>query len=738
MNTEQNSQAAILIEEVHYYDIELAELSTTVWREAKGSIRVKIPYNGAVFKEDASQLETFHVGNLLVTRPNGAEPKSETLPIDIEAGENWWEYIKSGKRTVCRAEYAVSPPEETLISVQGNVLDFIPFTESIFGNMAAFQNPLRLQLDLWLPDMASYRLEEGVAELEKMILQREHAQQIFMQHTGNFGQRLAQNLVALANSYGGTIFVGVDNQGKIVGLSDSDMNKIPGLLLEAVLKAVPPIRLLRAELHRMTNGRKVYVITVPLKSPEITHSLDGEVYQRQKKETVLMGSSAATPEVEEIALAGRSPDDLVEIDDNGRVHPRSSIDVAIFDGANGLRSLPIGRCVCAMINTGLQEANIVIHGISQPSQKDVESYLKDELEQIVPHVPPGIVGLAQRDDQTFALITVPIKRIPSALYKGEGFIWEKGQVQPSSRMRLLKRYIAQYNVSSGQKGLSDIWLKSASINWPIRPAEKPNGTRKQSSEYPAYDVQRHALTWNPSAFNKDDAFGYKAALNLPLTNVSLTVDEKGEISSQPPVISGQIEVNLDGAIASGLNVVAEKGSHLHTLPVIKRTRLNLSFTARLSEIFRHRRPQQSFLRFFLSDVLLDVDRARDVILVCADAGFRLYNTYADSIIPEVDVRGSERLENGHVLIKEALLKGIRNSRFHDIHLLLGLRCLPSRLTRELHYEDVHDVAQVKSFTLEVSVILEGKGEDVGQEISRLQMWLFELLRQRLQQSGARE
>ena len=753
MNADHNSQTAILIEEVHYYDIELAEISTTVWRKAEGSIQVRVPYDGAIFKEDASSQETFHIGNLLVTRPNGTEPESETLSVDIEAGENWWEYIKSGKRAVCHTDYAVSPPKETLISVQGDVLDFMSSADIIFSNVAAFQNPLHLQLDLWMPDMADYGPEEGVTKLEKMMLKREHAQQIFMEYTGNFGQQLAQNLVALSNSYGGTLFVGVDKKGKITGLSGSEIDKIPGLLLEAALKATPPIRLRRAELYQMTSGRWVYVITVPLKSPGIMHSLDGQVYQRQKKETVSVLSRTTTSEVEAATLAGKSLDDLVESDNEGRLQPRNNVDVGVLDGSTGLKSLPIGRYICAMINSGISEADIVICELPQVSQKDVESHLKNELKRIVPYVPPGVVELTKRDDQVVALIMVPIEHIPVALYQEEGYVLEKGQPQSFSRKRLLERYIAKYSDGLEQPGSGDIWLKSALIKWPIRPPEKMvllNDTKRPSFDNPVYDVQHHALTWKPSSFDKDDAFGYKATLNLPLTSVSLITNEKGEIINQPPIVTGQIEVTLDGIVASGLSIVTEsemvedteteKESFLHTLPIIKRTHLKLNFTARLGEIFRHRRPQQSLLHFFLSDTVLDVGRARDVVLACADAGFRLYITdpYTDSDIPEVSLRDSEPLENGRILIKEALIKGIRNSRFHDIHLLLGLWCLPSPLTRELHYEDVHDTARVKSFTLEVGVVLEGKGEDVGQEISRLQMWLFELLRQRLQQVGAED
>jgi hypothetical protein len=143
MKANKDPQAAILIEETYYYDVELAEISTTIWQEAEGLIRVQMPYDGSLLKEDASTQPVFHLGDLLVTRPPkrmqignqriarapGAESEPESLPVAIEAGPNWWHYIKSGKRAICQTEYVVPTPEEMLISIQGKILDFEPVDE---------------------------------------------------------------------------------------------------------------------------------------------------------------------------------------------------------------------------------------------------------------------------------------------------------------------------------------------------------------------------------------------------------------------------------------------------------------------------------------------------------------------------------------------------------------------------------------------------------------------------------
>jgi hypothetical protein len=292
---------------------------------------------------------------------------------------------------------------------------------------------------------------------------------------------------------------------------------------------------------------------------------------------------------------------------------------------------------------------------------------------------------------------------------------------------------------------SNIQLNKAVVSWPIRPAERA-AIRDQKSvvEKLAYAVQHQALVWNAQPFTKEiDTEGYKAILNLPLTNVALTFTGEEGVTHQSPIIKGELEIQLNGLIVSGIEVTpakqaddnkdAQNGNYLDGLPIEKRTILKLNFTARLSELFKHRRPQQSFFRFFLPDTLLDIERARDIVLACADTGFRLYAVQPDQTVPELQVDDYAHLENGRILIKRARIFGIRNNRYHDIQLILFLRCYATPITREKHYEDVHETTNEKSFSLEVTVLLRGKGEDVGQEMGHRQMQLFDLLRQRLQQ-----
>ncbi len=194
MSRNQNKQAAIFVEETHRFEVVLDSLSATQWSEGKGLIEVKLPYDGTLFKEDASGAETLALGDILVEMGDDHNGQPEKWPIRIHAGKNWPYYLKSAKRAVCRAEYELNPPRETLVSVVGEVKDAPSRAETRLGDASAFQNPLQLQLSLWLPDFYKTRIEDETEEINRLLLRREHTQQIFMQKSQmGFEQSLASH-----------------------------------------------------------------------------------------------------------------------------------------------------------------------------------------------------------------------------------------------------------------------------------------------------------------------------------------------------------------------------------------------------------------------------------------------------------------------------------------------------------------------------------------------------------------
>ncbi|MEM6647360.1 MAG: ATP-binding protein [Bacteroidota bacterium] len=74
-------------------------------------------------------------------------------------------------------------------------------------------------------------------------------------------ERIAKEVVALANTVGGTVFLGVDDDGTIVGLRDAEEEEYA--LKEALeIHCTPPVRL-RIERVSISRKRDVIVVYVP-------------------------------------------------------------------------------------------------------------------------------------------------------------------------------------------------------------------------------------------------------------------------------------------------------------------------------------------------------------------------------------------------------------------------------------------------------------------------------------------
>ena len=281
MNRDTKLQAAIYIDEEHDYDVDLGVVSVVTWREARGSVRVEIPYDGALFKEDITA-NSHPVGDLQITYAG----ESQTLPIALQAGAHWQRNLKSNKKHVVTAEYEISEPGDPLISIDGVVLDTLdediqPGSEGIFGDLEAYNNPLALRLSLWVPDLLAEARPSELYELEAMLLRGENTQLVFMPGPAalNFEQKLAENLAALTNTAGGVILLGVDRNGHVPGVQyDAETRRyLLTTMLRAALRSSPPVPI---SWIRHIPERKVVRIEVP-KTNLTVHRVNGIIYKRE-------------------------------------------------------------------------------------------------------------------------------------------------------------------------------------------------------------------------------------------------------------------------------------------------------------------------------------------------------------------------------------------------------------------------------------------------------------------------
>ncbi|MCA8830651.1 AlbA family DNA-binding domain-containing protein [Hymenobacter pini] len=130
-----------------------------------------------------------------------------------------------------------------------------------------------------------------MTELLELIRQGEGERLEFKQRTTH-PTRIARTLSSLANTHGGRVLVGVDDNGRVLGVRDVE-EELFQLRQAAQHYIDPPIRLRFQEVET-ENGRAVLIVTVPesTEKPHRAQVADGEwkAYVRVRDESVLASS----------------------------------------------------------------------------------------------------------------------------------------------------------------------------------------------------------------------------------------------------------------------------------------------------------------------------------------------------------------------------------------------------------------------------------------------------------------
>ncbi|SNC61810.1 Putative DNA-binding domain-containing protein [Hymenobacter gelipurpurascens] len=168
-----------------------------------------------------------------------------------------------------------------------------------------------------------------MTDLQELIRQGEGEQLEFKKRTTH-PHRISRTLSSLANTHGGRVLVGVDDDGRIVGVRDAEEEMYQ--LREAAAHYIdPPLTLRFREIEE--DGRMVVVVTVP-ESPVKPHRAqvatdDWRSYVRVRDESVqtsqltekVLERSDATPAFERIPLSKEE----VAVLDYLRQHPRITL-----------------------------------------------------------------------------------------------------------------------------------------------------------------------------------------------------------------------------------------------------------------------------------------------------------------------------------------------------------------------------------------------------------------------------
>jgi len=102
----------------------------------------------------------------------------------------------------------------------------------------------------------------NLSELKQIISRGEDSQHQFKEDIRN-GDSLAGELVALSNSRGGRIFIGVSNKGGLIGFLSSDVDRLNQLISNAASQHVRSPITVQTENVSLDSNRTVIVLTVP-------------------------------------------------------------------------------------------------------------------------------------------------------------------------------------------------------------------------------------------------------------------------------------------------------------------------------------------------------------------------------------------------------------------------------------------------------------------------------------------
>ena len=206
----------------------------------------------------------------------------------------------------------------------------------------------------------------SMTDLQELIRQGEGERLEFKKRTTH-PTRIARTLASLANTHGGRVLVGVDDDGRIVGVRDAE-EEIYQLREAATHYIDPPLTLRFREVEE--DGRVVVVVTVP-ESPDKPHRAqvapdDWRSYVRVRDESV------QTSQLTEKVLERTDTAPMFE-----RI-PLSKDELAVLEYLRNNPRITLGQYM-KLLNIGQRRAyrtliKLTLHGYIKHHDKEKEVY----------------------------------------------------------------------------------------------------------------------------------------------------------------------------------------------------------------------------------------------------------------------------------------------------------------------------------------------------------------------------
>ena len=115
-------------------------------------------------------------------------------------------------------------------------------------------------------------IKKIMASIEKLMKDLKQGENERIEFKKGFTKELLRDIVAFANTKGGTIYVGIDNKGTIIGVEESIKDKI----WQALQSIIPPVN---AKISSLYVGEKL-VVVIEVEKSRALHSIGGVVYIR--------------------------------------------------------------------------------------------------------------------------------------------------------------------------------------------------------------------------------------------------------------------------------------------------------------------------------------------------------------------------------------------------------------------------------------------------------------------------
>jgi hypothetical protein len=745
----------ISIKETYHYKAIVGINNSLDFDRAEGEITVEFLFDGRrngsfglearkdVKGRDLSEAaQKAQVGYLAILKGGRSDWKNlgyegQTIPLRIDIGE-LEKKLESSQKLTIKYIYQLDKPEGTFVHLgEVELRDQDPIEGKATTDFSRDMYPcpiFYMELVASLPDELVNAIDLSQDRLKQLLELQKSVEVAFL--AGNASpEEINKRLWDLAiDGLGGYLFLGVEANGKISGLNESEVENLPERVIKAALAGPMPIPLAKPNIREVSTDdgdKKLGIVIVPPEAKEQLDELrsegdifidrDGGIDSNLVDELIMRGETLETIFVKK----GIKADELAE----------QFVALANTQGGFLLFGVQLDQQTQTDSAVGVTDEEITTIG----------GLVKQALNSIKPPLWPdckhNYVQVSDKNGEFVKVLAIQVPDRLQKIYSNNKKCWRReakgGQTQESTAFvnrelstdEVFNFFVQCYTfvieeaiavkeppkVTVGYVYWPYMVLKDeVTVNSNLPGANSPNKPGKDSYVYSAtesnylpskYDPARGALEWHEAKLNKQTgASFYKANLLWEIRNPQDLWQSSGTGPSNIRNLIGHFEVLLGPVLLSGLKI-----AYYDTLGVpltvakqqeiiTQQTFISLDVELRVNELFRTRK---QFLRRHLEfdGVLPERERWDDLKAALNDLGFRIENEYSTSNLYR------------HNLPRAPFLTAKRRSPIGEFFLLVEMSNRWYPIQREISYGQRLDKREVPSGRIALDIYGTVKGGD---------------------------